>query len=612
MSKPTVAVFLPTVVQIGVPFRLELEVTTEDEAKVEFIDVRLASVQGWAVGSGKSRVTEKRTFPALEARVMGDGILAAGSSRRFSVELVLPPGSAPTHREGPAYAHTNVRVHVSLPWRIDVRHDVEMRVNVAPPASLIRLPGVAGTQGHEAGGPRIELALASVRLVAGEVLHGTVAVFHMDDREPRDIELSLVPQFNLTSSWRERVRDGAGFRTAIRLPAGSAGHAVSFAMQVPQVALPSFRALTQTVTWRLDARTGSFFGAKATTAIALEILDPVSARDIPPAPPPPRIADAASSEQFREAAAQRPGALLADEDRALTTEVDDVHVTIAYAYRQDGDAYVATLAYPALGLDLRVAPSSVLRHVFITDLEVEVAAWDRSHYADARFAEQAAPFMKAVIPAWPTWPQTTTDDRKSALVRWNDTELVFELPIARVVAGEIVAAFDRFVRLAKQLAQARAQLTPPPGLVVAADAWTALARELDGHFSIGDLAVAGSIGGLPCEVVWSRQDDGTDVFTAAVGQSELAAPEVAAIEFEVAVPARFSSAPKVPDAVAAQLTQWPLDVQKLQVAGGIARARLVVRRERSPVTVDARRIRELLEGLRAVMATLSQTMGPYR
>lgn len=611
MSKPTVQLFLPQMVQIGVPFRAECEVSSEDPAKIEFIDVRVLGTQGWAVGSGKSRVTERKRLPDQTARVMGEGAFAAGEQRRFAIELTIPAGAAPTHDTAPAYGYTAIHVHISLPWRIDVRESAFLQVRVPPPTSLQRLPGVVAPA-VAAGAPRIELALASVRLVAGEVLHGTVAVFHMDDREPRDIELALVPQFNLTSSWRERVRDGDGYRTAIRLPAGSAGQAVSFAMQVPSTALPSFRALTHAVTWRLEARTGSFFGGKASTAIALEILDPIAAQDIAPAPPPPRIADAASSEQFREAAAQRPGATLADDDRALTAEVDDVHVTVAYAYRQDGDALVATLAYPTLGLDLRVAPSSALRHLFITDLEVDVAAWDRSHYADARFAEQAVPFMKAVIPAWPAWPQTTTDDRKGTLVRWNDTELVFELPIARVVAGEVVAAFDRFVRLARQLAQARAQLTPPPGLVIAAEAWTGLAAELEGHFSIGDLSLSGAIGGLPCEVVWSRAEDGSDVFTAAVGQSELAAPDVAAIEFEVAVPARFSAAPKVPDVVALQLTQWPLDVQKLQVAGGIARARLVVRREGSPVTVEARRIRELLEGLRAVIATLSQTTGPYR
>ncbi len=611
MSKPTVQLFLPQMVQIGVPFRAECEVSSEDPAKIEFIDVRILGTQGWVVGSGKSRVTERKRLPDLTARVMGEGAFAAGEQRRFAVELTIPEGAAPTHDTPPAYGYVAIHVHISLPWRIDVRESAFVQVHVPPPTSLQRLPGVVGS-GKAAGAPRIELALASVRLVAGEVLHGTVAVFHMDDREPRDIELSLVPQFNLTSSWRERVRDGDGYRTAIRLPAGSAGQAVSFAMQVPSTALPSFRAVTHAVTWRLVARTGSFFSDKASTAIALEILDAIAARDIAPAPPPPRIADAASSEQFREAAAQRPDATLEDDDRALTTEVDDVHVTVAYAYRQDGDAYVATLAYPTLGLDLRVAPSSALRHLFITDLEVDVAAWDRSHYADARFAEQAIPFMKAVIPGWPTWPQTTTDDRKGTLVRWNDTELVFELPIARVVAGEVVAAFDRFVRLARQLTQARAQITPPPGLVIHADTWTALAAELEGHFSIGDLALAGSIGGLPCEVVWTRADDGSDVFAVAVGQSDLAAPDVAAIEFEVAVPARFSAAPKVPDAVALQLTQWPLDVQKLQVAGGIARARLVVRRETSPVTVEARRIRELLEGLRAVLATLAQTAGPYR
>lgn len=612
MSKPAVQVFLPKLVQIGVPFRMECLVSAEEEAKVEFIDVRLRSTQGWRVGSGKSAVSEKRTFPELHARLMGEGMLAASSVQRFGVELVLPPGAAPTHKEGPAYGETFVRVHISLPWRIDVRHDVSVLVSVAPPENLTRLPGVAGTRGGEAGTPRIELALASVRVVAGEVLHGTVAVFHMDDREPRDIALWLAPQFNLISSWRERLRDGDGYRVSIRLPAGSAGQAVSFAMQVPLTALPSFRAVTHAVTWQLEARTGSFFGGTAATALALEVLDPTVADVIAPAPAPPQIADAASSEQFREAVAQRPTAQIAADGLALTAEVEDVHLTVAYVYRQDGDAFVATLAYPALGLGLRVAASGALRHLFVTDLEVEIAAWDRAHYADARFAEQAVPFMKAVIPAWPVWPQTTKDARPGALVRWNDTELVYELPIARVVAGEIVAAFDRFERLAKQLIHARGQLTPPPGLVIDEPQWAALAAELDGTFSIGDLALAGSLGALPCEVVWSRSDDGADVFTAAVGQSELATPELAAIEFEVAVPARFSVAPNVPDAIALQLGQWPLDVQKLQVAGGVARARLVVRREGTAVTVEARRIRELLEGLRAVIATLNQTTGPYR
>ena len=73
----------PTLI-VGDRSPIEIDIVTTDETKIEYIDARIRGDQGWSVGSGKSRVTQRVHFPELTTRLMGEGVLPPSTTTRFS------------------------------------------------------------------------------------------------------------------------------------------------------------------------------------------------------------------------------------------------------------------------------------------------------------------------------------------------------------------------------------------------------------------------------------------------------------------------------------------------------------------------------------------------
>jgi hypothetical protein len=68
--------------------------------------------------------------------------------------------------------------------------------------------------------PRLEVSLGSSTLVAGEPLTGACALFNVDDREPRHIDVELRPSFTRPGV----TGDSVGRRRLVMAP-GTAGRA---------------------------------------------------------------------------------------------------------------------------------------------------------------------------------------------------------------------------------------------------------------------------------------------------------------------------------------------------------------------------------------------------
>jgi hypothetical protein len=170
VAKPKVEIAAPAALFVGQPHAIEIVVTTEAETKIEHITARLIGEQGWSIGSGKSRVTRHIKFPELETQLAGPGVLAAGTTTRFATRFTLPWGTPPIHSRAPAWASLELRVHVSIPWRIDGRYRFPMVARLPPPPHVERTPMAIRSTSLAAppDKPRIEVSLASTRLVAGE------------------------------------------------------------------------------------------------------------------------------------------------------------------------------------------------------------------------------------------------------------------------------------------------------------------------------------------------------------------------------------------------------------------------------------------------------------
>ncbi|MEO8703015.1 MAG: hypothetical protein ABI867_23415 [Kofleriaceae bacterium] len=618
MAKPKVEIVAPTALFVGQTHPIEVVVTADGETKIEFIDARLIGEQGWSIGSGKSRVTQHVKFPELVARLMGSGALVAGSTTRFATRFTIPYGTPPNHARAPAWATLTLRIHVSIPWRLDGRYQFPLTLRLPSPPHVERTPTAIRSTPMTAAAdkPRIEVSLGSTRLVAGETVVGSCAVFHMDDRKPREVSLALVPTLNLHGRGRSRVRTGAIVDTTLVLPAGSAGSNIPFQLELPRSITPSFETVSHRLSWALVASSGSFFGTKVSVALPLEILDASAAAMTATLTTAPRLGDERIATVFASFATQagwRTGVAGHDSEDAwfygqfsIERDAGDGELRIAYAYRGEEGAFVVSqISHPPLGLDLTVMPSS-LRDMFFQDVEVDIAGWDREHHVNARHPEQAVPPLRQVVPT------LMRVNRLGTLVRWNDDEIVFEQAISALDEATLAVMGAQLAELAAAITAARPSIAPPAGMVVDLPAWQRLAAWLDGRFTVGDLSLDGTLDRMPVSAVLEWNAEGKpSAIRATVGDPEAASAEVRALAIALARPATDVLADPAHARIVERVAAWQPDVVDLLVSDGVASAAYVLPGHAPPV-VETSRIRELIEALRGVLVALDPGAGPYR
>lgn len=618
MARPEVTVSAPRYLFVGQDASIEVEVAASKRTQVEFIDATLTGTHGWTVGSGKSQVSYRETSPRLGVRLMEGGELAENTTRRFTAHFTLPPGTPPTHDMQPAWMHAKLRVHVSIPWALDRRSDYDLAVRLPPPTDLTRAPYAATTERGAMDQPRIEVGLASRRLVAGEVMEGTCALFHLDDTKARDVALEIVPSFSLFGRGNHRERRGDATVATLVMPAGSAGRSVPFQLRLPLDLVPSFASSTHALAWFLIARTGSFFSTKAEVVVPIEILDASAEPYIAAQAAAPRLGDERMASVFdafahahgwhatsAAAGGEAGSASAGDEHISIAREAHDSQLGIGYAYRGTTGAFlVARIHHPSLGLGLAVTPSTA-RDLFFHDVEVAIAEWDRAHHVDARAADQAIPFLRIVA------AEQLRSHVLGSLVRWNDDELVYERAIVTADAAELERVAARLELLAAVIARAAGAIEPPTRITTDVARWRELARAVDGVFTPGELGVRGKLNGLPVDLalVWTPTGTPASV-RVAVGDPELTSGEARDTVLALDEPAlAWASAPPQ---LADLLTTWSTDLRHLAVRDGVASVSLTLPVVVGPVPVDADRVHEVVLALGAVLAALDPARGPYR
>ncbi len=619
MAKPEVQVLTAKTLYSGRKARITVEITAKKPTKTDGIYARLFGEQGWVVGGGKQTVSSKVRWPeVIEFELSGPMTLAAGVTTPFIIECTLPPGMAASHDIDPAFARTELRIHVSIPWRLDGRYRFLLPVSVPPPDVVERTPyAVRSNQSSSAADkPRIELSLASTRLVAGETLVGTCAVYHMDDSKEREVQLSLVPMFKLNSRMRDRERRGYALTSKLMLPVGSSGSGVPFRLALPRTMTPNFRSVTHDLEWWLVARTGSFFGGRVDLSVPLEIVDASAAATTAKLTEAPRLGDERIATLFASFAAKygwkgTDPEVDADDSSlagqfAIEREIGDVLVRIAYDYRgEDGTFLIARVEHRSLGLALNVSPSSTMRHVFWKDIEVDITAWDRAHHVVARSAEQTVPFLRQVVPV------LMKSQWLGSMLRWSDTEMVWQNPMATLGMNDLATMDADLSRIALAIIDAEKNIAPPANITVDLDAWRSLASRCKGHLAYGDMSITGTYDGVPVAITpqWSGEGAMTSV-RVAYGDPELSGSDLRAVDLALAKPAHDVLGRDVAEALVDTLTRWPADIVNLRVTDGVAGATLLV--AGAPPVLDAARARELIEMLRNVLAALSPGAGPYR
>jgi hypothetical protein len=540
---------------------------------------------------------------------MDAGELPAGPTR-LQARFSLPAGLPPTHHHAPAWATLELAVRVVIPWWPDGRYRFDLSVRIPAPAVVERRPvAVRSTPLHAApDAARLEVSLASTALVAGESVVGSCAIYHVDDRKPRELELALVPRLELFGG-RTRTRDADAVWFRFTLPAGFAGTNLPFRFEMPHRLAPTFQAATHRLRWFLMARSGSFFGGRLELSIPIEIFDASAAALVPRLAAAPRLADQRVEEVF-DRVAERDGwqRVVADGDGAIaiTRTFGDAVAQLTYDYRGEAGTFVvARIDHPPLGLDLNVTPSSALRHVFFADIEVDIEAWDRRHHVSARDAGQTVVMLRQAVPALSA--ATALGELRS----WHDDAVVFERATATLDAAELSAMGSALATLAPALAAAALAIAPPPGIAIDLAAWRQLAHGLGGRATLGDLSIEGHLDRTRVALGLEWRDGEPAGIRVAVGDPADAGDELRAIAFTLVRPREEVMTVAAAGPLVEQVLGWPDDFVELRVEDGVASASWALPAGEPP-TVEPARVRALVEALRAALAVLVPGTGPYR
>lgn len=603
---PKVDVYAPKTLFVGMSCVIEIVIEAGEALEIEYVDASVEGNQGWSVGSGKSRSTRCEIFPYLTIRLMDAGTLAAGETR-LRATFSLPDGTAPSHQVSPAWATLELKVHVAIPWWPDGRYVHVLPVRIPPPPEIDRRPRAF----RSAGGPddkRLELSLASTTYMAGETVSGSCAVFHVDDSKERELEISLVPHVELLG-WRSRECVGEALTVSIRIPAGSAGANIPFQFQLPPTITPSFETLTHRMRWVMTATSGSFWSGKVGLALPFTIVDASAAESLPELAPPPRLADERVAHLFDRLVARdewQRARVTRDGDVAVEKEVDSSTARMTYTYRgEDGTFLVSTVVQPALGLELVVTPSSSIRHVFFEDVEVDVGGWDRRHHVAARAPAQAIPFLQQVVPVLQGAGELGT------MVRWTDDAITFEQQVAALDEDELTTIAATLVQVATAISRAAFHIAPPPDVTVDVAAWRDLAGRLDGAVGMGDLSIDGSLDQARVSLSLESRDGRPRGVRVSVGDPGAAGAELRAHSLYLANPREEILSTKSVESLVELVVAWPADVVELRIQDGVASALWLLPDGKLPV-VDATRVRQLVESLRAALTALAPGAGPYR
>ena len=580
MARPRVELVVPTELFAGREHTVEIVIEVDEPVRVDFVDVSLIGDEGWH--------SHRRKFPELEQRLLADAVLAPGEPRCLPWTFELPATMAPTHELGQAWSRTLLGVHVSIPWRRDVRVKRWLTVR-RPPQTTKREPARSPIA---MGDPRqIELGLASRTVVAGERLAGSCAA----PDAPCIVQVSLRSMLVLhpEQTWPGPTVDLE--KVVVETP----GTTVRFELAIPADLTPSFAAATHELRWSVWAASSKGLWG----GIWIELLDAEAAHTTPPVTVAPVLGgDHVRTELARFVEAHPRWSVIESVRRsylaAIESRVGDTTLTVAYASSPEWPSrLVARLDYPWLGLALDVVAKQA--SLLSRDIQVELPEWDRAHHVEARDAEQALAFLRLVVPllhayAW------------ARLARWDDGELALfvEAPATAFDQQQIRRLASILEPLAHAIESARNAIPPPSFVTYDPAAWHELARWLGTTPKPGDLTIEGTRDGAHVLAVlrWKRRRvEGVRVIVSRGATFKYGPPSRV---FEHPAADRDPALQEVADLVG----MWPADFGELWLHEHYVAGNLDVAN-----ALDATRVRALIDLLLDVRARLWGTStGPYR
>lgn len=594
-SRPRLKLFLSGEPWGGGRLLVHLEVLARTETPIDWIDLVLRGTErrAYTVTAAADPIAQWASVDLvgllhrLPARTLARG------KHEQKVAFDLPAALPPTFRSPVTRIEYALDVHVNIPWwpdrRVTYAIPVRLRPQVLAPPEPVR---AASDPGH---GPElvVELSLEDRSVTAGTPFAGAVSVQNLRGRSVRRVDLSLVALDRAHHGGRIDVE---ALRTTATIFEGTPGDGASlpFSVVFPADLAPSFQGRLVSLHHALELRVVVAWHDDFVVRLPVVVVPAGSAASAPRQGV-RRVPPVGSERRALVWAELAQGGLDFDaEAERLYGAVGGVRLQIGAEQRGGQGLWtVASLRWPALGIDLRAA-----NRVWHDALRpaVELADFSVRDKLTVRGREptQTAAFFDRLGVAPLPFDEVTFDD----------DGCVVASPGGSFTPDEARQFVVRALTLCRAVDAARGAVPPPAAMAAHLPAWRAFAARAEGVLHTGEpRIVEASLEGAPIEVVtlWERAElVATELATvrrAPLGDddADAPAPDPAALQ---AVPARVRA---VLDPVVARGGSLQADAARLAV-----RAPGPLGDPETAVPI----LRALAEWARALDATPER--GPYR
>jgi len=396
--------------------------------------------------------------------------------------VTIPDDAPPSYVGERAVIEYRVTATLELRWR-DVNASTVLLVGTSPPRSLGSRGDAVERTDPTSGSdqPVLELSLASSDVLLGFPFRGAFAVTNGRPRDVRAVELALVTT--------EHVR-GQSPREAHRVARivqedPLDGLTTSFAVVFPETSPPTFETSWVDVYHQLELRALVARGENVALTIPARVF---RSSEAPPAAPAELTEILVSSveSRFRRAldVVGDSGGTVLSADLTRGTAVIDLFGHEQTIRTRDipnnPPELVASLRWPALGIDLRVRPRDTRRGRF-------AARFDTG----AREARQLDFLLDA---------ETRDLLRAFATVNANDDGAIVSDPRLTMAAPELEGFVRQIVALQRRMSNAGERMPPPRALQDTLPAYRAFAARSGARFRPGDLSLRVEVRGVVVEI----------------------------------------------------------------------------------------------------------------
>lgn len=487
-SRPEVTVhYKPAIVRPGDELTVDLDMVSHGSTPVSRIAITLTGretiVQGGESSSSTTLVSLVAEFPATT--------LGTGTHTRSAV-FQIPKKAPPTVRAAGVVPQQDlateyeIAVEVEIPWWPDLRRVFVLVIDPAlPPAAPVpsrRFAEVLSRADGEA--LAFEVWLDSTALRRGEALSGHLLFPRFPDDERVDVQVTFVASARRDELEVTSPHDFARYESPVLTKAPSSGSPVDFEVVLPVEVPPSYKGFVMKIAWRAEIavrrRRGkvTYASPSAVRTFPIEVFGGEGGSGVSGGLK-AEIAHLGAERRHHlwTQVAETLGLVHDQEADRLRWSAGEVKAEILVEDGPTGTFTVAQLAWPALGVGLRVGPRR-LSDVLRGGVETDDAAFDRLYRVEARERSQAMAVLGQEV--------------RRALARFAEGGVTLDDEGARLVVGgngrdeqALVQLAARAKTLAEELAKGFARVPMPAVLARGEAAWRGVAERLGGLFAPG-------------------------------------------------------------------------------------------------------------------------------